>query len=432
MSTAPRPEVPGRRLIVVSTDSHVSPHVAEFRPYCDARYLSTFDEYVAAIEDHLLIALGEQDSAPTERSRRYVKESENCFDPGSDLDSRLAHMDGDGVAAEVVFHGGFNRQPIPFFSRMLGHTFNQDLPEDGVARELRTAGIRMYNRWLADWVSQAPERLIGVAHLPIWDLDAAATEVSWAARNGLRAVNFPSPRLGLASYNMPAWDPFWAACVEHGVTLHTHGGGGDFLPPVEGPGRLGISLGEMFYFTRRGMAQMIFGGAFERFPDLKLFLTEQNGCWMVDTLQTLDSAYLARAQDREVPYIRDGVPRLPSEYFRANCFIGASFMSRLEATMAVEADLWRNMLWGRDYPHPEGTWPHTEASLRKTFAGLASEPVKAMLGENAVRVLGLDRPALGRIADRIGPTFAQVSEPLGQRPAGSELSMGFREIGSFA
>jgi predicted TIM-barrel fold metal-dependent hydrolase len=419
-------------LIVVSTDSHVSPNVAEYRPYCEARFLPKFDEYVAVIEDHLLVALGEQSAAPTERTRRYIEASEACFDPGSDLDARLQHMDEDGVAAEIVFHGGFNRQPIPFFSRMLGHTFNQDLPAGREAQELRGAGIRMYNRWLADWTAKAPGRLIGVAHLPLWDLESAITEVEWAADHGIRAVNFPSPRPGLPGYNMPAWDSLWAACVEQGISLHTHGGGGDFLPPVEGPGKLGISLGEMFYFTRRGMSQMIFGGAFERYPDLKLFLTEQNGCWMVDTLQTLDSAYLAKGQERESPYLLDWLPRLPSEYFRSNVFVGASFMSRAEATMAVEADLWRNMLWGRDYPHPEGTWPFTRASLRKTFAGLPPEPVVGMLGENAVAVLGLDRGELRRVAARIGPTLAQVDEPLEHRPVGSDLSMGFREVGSFA
>jgi hypothetical protein len=37
-------------------------------------------------------------------------------------------MDADGIAAEVIYHGGFNRQPVPFFSRELGAAFGQDVP----------------------------------------------------------------------------------------------------------------------------------------------------------------------------------------------------------------------------------------------------------------------------------------------------------------
>jgi predicted TIM-barrel fold metal-dependent hydrolase len=288
------------------------------------------------------------------------------FDPVT----RIRDMDADGVAAEVVFHGAFARDPIPFFGPMVSTTFSQDVPDTADARRLRHAGITMYNRWLADWCSTAPGRLIGVAHIPMWDVVASVAAARSAADAGLRCINLPSPRRGLPGYNDPAWDPLWEVCCELGVSLHTHGGGGEGFP-VTGPGSVGIHLAELGVAGRRGLWQMIFGGVFERFPAVRFFVTEQNGAWVVDLLQTLDSAYLCPMQSRETPFIQDVLPKLPSEYFASNCVVGASFMSRMEATAAVDHGYWRNVTWGRDYPHSEGTWPYTRESLSATFAGLA-------------------------------------------------------------
>ena len=96
-------------------------------------------------------------------------------------------MDGDGVAAQVIFAGGQN---------------NTDLPWSGLAwnagplgsnAELRQAAYRMWNRWIADFVSVAPHRLLGVMQIPIWDIDAAIREVEWCGQHGLRVVDLPAP-----------------------------------------------------------------------------------------------------------------------------------------------------------------------------------------------------------------------------------------------
>jgi len=60
-------------------------------------------------------------------------------------------------------------------------------------------------------------------------------------------------------------------------------------------------------------------------------------------------------------------------------------------------------MWGSDYPHPEGTWPHTRAQMRETFTGLPEADLRAMLGGNAARLYGFDAEALSRVAARIGP-----------------------------
>jgi len=72
------------------------------------------------------------------------------------------------------------------------------------------------------------------------------------------------------------------------------------------------------------------------------------------------------------------------------------------------------IFFGRDYPHAEGTWPNTADWLRDAFAGVPEAELRLMLGENAIRVLGLDRAPLAEIAARIGPTVDDVT---GRAPA---------------
>jgi len=419
----------GARLPVVSMDSHVSPVVSEYRPFCDPEYRDVLDDVIEHIDEHMLAPRGgDQESSPR-RERWLAKMQEYATDElNSDVHVRLRFMDEDGIAVETLFHGGFNLQPIPFFTRNLNDSLGQDVPETAETRELRLVGIRMYNRWLADWISAAPERFIGLAQIPLWDVDLCVAEVRAASAAGLRGINFPAPRREMPQYNEEEWYPLWEVCSELGIRLHTHGGGG-YIYPTPGPSGYSIRRMEMPFSGRRAIWQMILGGVFEKFPQIKIILTEQLGNWITDLRETLDSAYHSELAQREVPYIQDVLPRMPSEYFRDNVFVGASFMSRMEAERAISEDYWQNYLWGRDFPHPEGTWPFTQASWRKTFAGLPKEKVRAMLAGNAIRAMGLDSQQVQAIADRIGPTLADIDQPLDRRPTDSYTSMGFREWG---
>jgi hypothetical protein len=167
---------------------------------------------------------------------------------------------------------------------------------------------------------------------------------------------------------------------------------------------------------------------------LKLLQTEQPGYWYPQVLAELDSQYLA-FRDR----MSEWLPKLPSEYCRTNYFIGASFQSRFEARSALRDGVVDNMLWGSDYPHPEGTFrycandeeiPMTHLAMRSTYAGLPGDEVRAMLGENAARVYSLDTPKLREVAATINaPTLEELSHPIDERP--SHWSFAFRDEGVF-
>ncbi len=180
----------------------------------------------------------------------------------------------------------------------------------------------------------------------------------------------------------------------------------------------------------------IFAGVFERYPDLKLVLTEQPGAWWSYLENELDSVYAATAGD-ENGALRAQVPRPPSEYLHRNIFIGSSFLSRDEARTAVDEGYADRLMWGSDYPHMEGTFQAGETSLgrlslRFTFAGLDERHVRDMVGGTAVAVYGMDLDGLRREAARIdAPNFAGISEPLETVPPGAS-GFAFRTMGPWA
>ena len=92
-------------------------------------------------------------------------------------------------------------------------------------------------------------------------------------------------------------------------------------------------------------------------------------------------------------------------------FIGASPPSgRLEVEQRDVIGV-RNILWGSDYPHFEGTWPYSRERMKAMFGGIPVEDVRLMLGESAVEVYGFDREKLAPIAERIGPPVSEFKDP---------------------
>src|SRR5580693_2682627 len=143
---------PERRVIVATADTHVSPSLGQLREYCERRHLDDFDSFAGAtqvapgrVAAGLLPSPGEADCTLIVTPGRY------------DVEERLRQLDQDGVAAEVIFHGSQNGQPLPFSSF-------SSLPsgQEGRALELGLAGVQIYNRWLADFCSVEPERHVGM------------------------------------------------------------------------------------------------------------------------------------------------------------------------------------------------------------------------------------------------------------------------------
>jgi predicted TIM-barrel fold metal-dependent hydrolase len=404
----------GDPVVVVSCDSHVGPRLREdLRDYCPAAHRAEFDEFV----ERFAAAQRTQRELLAQQAElghfTFVEDHPNTRIAGHhDVHARLRDMDRDGVATEVIYHFSKNGEPLPFVSDVAGGLGS--VATD--ALDMGAVGYQIYNRWLADFVSVEPERHIGLAYLPMWDIPAAVREVEWAAEAGLRGVNFPPPnRPGHLGYNNPAWEPFWAACAAHGMALNTHSSGAAPIDYFGGPGGQDILVYECGgWMARRSLWWMIHGRVFERHPELRLVITEQYEGWWQSTLDELDSVYVQFRQPHH-----PALPRMPSEYARTNVFLGASFMSRELARDAVASGYSGNVLWGRDYPHDEGTFqvlddpdaePVTRLALRHVFSQVPPREARRMAGQNAVSVFGLDEAVLDAVAARIGaPSGAELA-----------------------
>jgi predicted TIM-barrel fold metal-dependent hydrolase len=406
--------------IIVSVDTHVGPRLVEdLRAYCPVKNLEEFDRFAGELHAY-------RSTAATRFNGDLFSGHPNFQTAGHyDSAARLRDYDYDGVAAGVIFHGSENFQPIPFVPPGLGAP-----PGDP---ELVAVGRHIYNRWLVDFVSQSPDRHIGLAYLPLAEIDAAIAELEWAHEAGLRGINFPAMRDGeLAEYNKRLWEPLWSVCEERQIPLVTHVGGGSNAH-YEGPEATALMQMETGgYMSRRAIWWLIFGGVFERHPGLKLVITETPGNWFSSTAAELDAIYgMYSRRPGFNQAFSEQVPRPPSEYMATNVFFGASFASPFEVEQAVVNGVASQLMWGSDYPHIEGTFVYpngkempsvTRLALRNTFCNIPAGETRRMVGDNAIGVYNLDRDNLQAIAREIdAPTTDELARPIDVVPEGASL-----------
>jgi predicted TIM-barrel fold metal-dependent hydrolase len=404
------------RLIVVSGDSHATPPPEVWPHYVESAYHHLLPE---VHEDNARYQAFNVFTSYTPEQLEYV-DLDGAWASGGytgawDVDRRIAEMDRDGIAAELVFFGD-PRHILPFVPMFRKYPY-----------EVVAAGQRAYARWAADNFGGVTDRVLLVGEPGANpDLDDGLAELRWIADHGFVAASLPN-------VNDPVrpplydeyWDPWWAACVDLGIVVACHAGygnkQGDFLEKVEGlrrsmeaDGRVDLldaiinnqdGFFQLDLKPRRAMWQLMLGGVFDRHPELHFTLNEVRADWLPGTMRHLDAAFERNRGD--VP-----ATRRPSEYWHTNCLTSASFVHKAEVAMRHEIDI-ETITFGRDFPHRESTWPNTADWLSDAFAGVPEDELRLMLGENAVRVLRLDRAHLQAVADRVGPSVADVT---GRRP----------------
>ena len=389
----------GDRVTIISADTHAGGRILDYKPYLESRWHDEFEEWRSQYRNPFRDL---QESAPEGSSR----------DRNWDNDRRSTEQYGDGIVAEIVFP---NTVP-PFFPTA---QFNAPQPTPKNF-ERRLAGLRAHARWLKDFCDELPGQRCGLPQIVVNDIDEAVADVRWAAENGFTSVLLPHipPDSNLPHYFTDIYDPLWATCEELGVALTQHGGSG--VPSYGGhPATPLLQLMEVLFYAQKSMWHLILGGVFERFPNLKYVMTEQGVTWVKPTLDRMDTIW-----DQMVTTGRVGelgmtaaqmLPQKPSDYFNQNCWIGASFPAPSDAVAIQELGVGR-VMWGSDYPHAEGTYPHTREALRNTFAGWDEEDLRAVLAGNAASVYRMDLNKLAPIAKEHGPTLEELQQPLTTTP----------------
>jgi predicted TIM-barrel fold metal-dependent hydrolase len=383
------------RYLVVSTDGHAGLLPEKYRDYLDPQYRARFDERIGAeIAER---AAREKDFLIKDFNERWREGNLGHLAAAWDSDLRTEVIDADGVAAEVLFPDGITERNAPPFGAGLG------LKPWGVDPELQWAGARAHNRWIAEFCRMSSERRIGLAIVPmLYDVDTAVREVIWAHENGLRGILIPALMGDYAPYNHPKYYPVWRACEERGMVVHNHSGPApdyDFSLP----GAMGVFLCEFAWWAARPLWHLVFGGVFELFPKLKYCLTEVSEFWLPSTLEMMDVRASVKHTSGKLGDFRSNLTMKPSEYFRRNCWLGASALFD-EGSTAVRHEIGMDrIMWGTDFPHPEGSWPETREKMKRYLTGIPEHELSQLLGTNAIECYGLDAGPLMEIADRIGP-----------------------------
>jgi predicted TIM-barrel fold metal-dependent hydrolase len=287
---------------------------------------------------------------------------------GTDPHIRIKDMDAEGIDVAVLY---------PSIGLLFGGIKDP---------QLTAACCRAYNNWLADYCKPYLNRLIGIAAVPLQDVDEAVQEMRRAVTKlGMHGVFVrPNPYNG-RRLDDPAYDPFWTEAQELSCAIGVHEGTALNMPTVGAERYQDLfRLHMISHPLEQKLACMDFtaGGVLEKFPRLKVAFLESGGGWIGHWLDRLDSHY--EQMGFAVPWLK----MKPSEYFKRQCYI--SFdpdESTLRATVAVlGAD---NIIWASDYPHFDCTFPGVLAELHESLEGLPVETQQKILGGNAARLYGL-------------------------------------------
>ena len=318
-----------------------------------------------------------QDRAPGFGGRR-----KNDHPGAMDKRERVKEMTADGVSAEVLYptHGL--------------RALSLDVPP------LEEACARVYNDWLIDYCQAAPDRLIGLAMLSMYNIEGAIQEMERCRKAGLRGTviwQVPAPDLPFTSSH---YDPFWAAAqdLDMPVNLHILSGHG------EGKVRAQIQITGQDHSSvmdqdRRSVNQrltqimdslydIIYAGVLERFPRLKIVLVESEIGWIPFVLEQWDYYYKRHGIDRSGLLIK----RPPSEYFHRQVY--ATFFN--DAVGGHLLSWWGmdNCMWSNDYPHVNSTWPNSRQVVARDMGNLSAETRAKLLRENVAQLYNIDIPKL--------------------------------------
>ena len=378
-----------KKILMISADCHGGPLPETYKQYLERGLHEEYDRWLAELEERRRQRAGLFEKRFFEKfeSEGGAEGLRGAWDP----ERRIRELEADGTVAEVVFPDSIVAGGVPFGAGI-------GMNARGIDPKLTLAGARAHNRWMRDLCEANPGRRGGIAPIPIDDIEVALEEIQWVHKAfGQGGVLLPASTGSLPLYHDPRYEPLWSTCEDLGVPVHIHTGSG---PPDYGdfPFSPILYVCEAPWFAHRPLTFVMWSGVFERHPNLKWVMTEQGAGWIPALLKQWDGLC-----DRPMfKHLRGAMSLKPSEYWARQCFVGASMLSPEECAMRYKIGV-GTIMWGSDYPHPEGTWPHTKERLHDTFAGVPESDMRAILGENAARVYGFDPEALAPDVERVCP-----------------------------
>ena len=299
---------------------------------------------------------------------------------GADPDERMRDNERDGIDVELIFPNkglAMWATPDPVFSQ---------------------AQCRVWNDWAWEQFGPHMPKLFPVACIATGDLDGAIAEIERTAKMGFRCLSLPCKPIWGAhdvdhvNYNLPHFDPMWRVIEETGMPITFHVSTGRDPRAARGNGGAVINyVTHSLSPTIEPVANLCSSGVLERFPKIRFATVEAGIGWVPWLLDAMDEAYRKHHM-----WVRPKLQGLPSDYYRAHGF--STFQEDASGLWLAERyKLDENFMWANDYPHHEGTWPHSAEAVERTMYMLTDAQRAGILGLNAARFLGLEVPAHQRL-----------------------------------
>ena len=279
---------------------------------------------------------------------------------------RLKDQDRDGVQAEVLYG-------------VLGSSGRLNDPEAAVVM------LQIYNDWLHDFCATHPDRLVGLANVPSHDIDAAVAEIKRAAKRGVRGVDVAN-RPDMIPLWDPVYEPLWQVAHETGIPVHFHTIGGrspdtSKMPRIVQRRAFAAHITNFQMHMGYMLMSLIFSGAPERYPNLKVVIGEAGLGWIPYVLDHMDLEWEDQFKDLDLKM-------KPSEYWFRQ-FYATYQTDRIGIKLLDDLGV-DNVMWGSDFPHPDGIWPDSQEYLNRELSGVAPAVRRKITRDNAAKLYHLD------------------------------------------
>ena len=288
---------------------------------------------------------------------------------GVDIRTRLADQELDGVSAEVIYPQGLFKV---FASSDPGY---------------QTAFSQLYNDWYEEIFGSHRDRCLVSAVIPMVSIEDGTSEAKRVGQMGYRSLSVPVAMPALP-YNSPKYEPFWAAAEDTGIPVAFHvATEGPSPHPVadkpikKDPGEDVVETVAAFASAIDPLTRIVASGVMEKHPGLRFVLVECGIGWLAWVLQTMDEQIEKRHM-----WVEPKLDMSPSEYFRRQGY--ATFQDDAVGMVNREVTGSNTLLWGNDYPHDEGTFPHSREAIEHTFRGVSEEEKRMVVGGNAAKLYG--------------------------------------------
>jgi predicted TIM-barrel fold metal-dependent hydrolase len=363
------------KYFIVSADTHANEPAGLWRERIDAKYRDRLPRIEVDANGVRWSVM--EGFRPTKlRDSNFKGEDLVRSKAGADPEERLRDLAADGVDAEVIFpNKGLSMWATsdPVFANAM---------------------CRVYNEWAWETFARYNDRLSPLAAVATGDLDGAIAEIERTAALGFRGFTLPcKPNWGAhdaeaRNYNLPEFDRLWACVEATGKPVTFHVSTGRDPRAAKGDGGAVINyVAHSLAPTIEPVVNLCASGVLERHPGVRFATIEAGIGWVPWALVAMDEGY-HKHHMWAFPKLRS----LPSEYFRRHGY--ASFGEDPPGLDLLERfGLEDNFLWANDYPHHEGTWPHSAEAIERTMCGLSDSQRAKILGLNAAKLFGFEVPS---------------------------------------